>query len=95
MPAYLYTDGMRHVAETGDAYWLIDTIFSHQLDPKVIAEKFQQWVLTVNSDHTGNLVCEDGNCQEVTRQTLGYCDFPLPTITLWLENNTLYLPSER
>ena len=95
MPAYLYTDGIRHVAEAGQAYWLIDAIFSHQLEPAVKAEEFQQWILTVHEGNTGTLVCEDGNGNEITRQELGYCDFPLPSIKLWLENKTLYLPSER
>lgn len=31
---FVYTDGVRHVAKSGEAYWLIDTIASYQ--PRIL-----------------------------------------------------------
>jgi len=92
----LYTDGARHVAEAGEAYWLLDEIATAQAIGFVAAEEFQVWKLTVNKDdNTADLVCEDGNDNVVTSKKIPFTDFPLPEITLWYENNTIMLPSER
>ena len=37
-----YTDGVRYLAQTAGAYWLIDAIFSYRR-----AERFQVWTLEV------------------------------------------------
>ena len=38
----LYTDGVKHVAETAGAYWLIDEIaFAQRFDKLLAAEEFQ------------------------------------------------------
>jgi hypothetical protein len=56
----LYTDGVKYVAETADAYWLIDEIaFAQRGNTRLAAEEFQLWKLTVNSDHTATLDCEE------------------------------------
>jgi hypothetical protein len=58
----LYTDGVRYVAQTAGAYWLIDEIaFGQRGNKRVAAEGFQLWKLKVNPDHTARLACEDGN----------------------------------
>ena len=44
--------------------------------------------------HTGILTCEDGNTNKVFEKALEFTDFPLPEITLWFANNTIFLPSE-
>jgi hypothetical protein len=91
----LYTDGVKYVAETGGAYWLIDEIaFAQRFDKLLAAEKFQSWKLTVNSDHTATLDCEDGDGNAVFSKTIAYTDFPLAEITLYFINNTILLPSE-
>lgn len=89
-----YTDGARYVAEAGGAYWLLDAIVSHQLDPRVRAEQFQVWVLKVAEDRSAVLSCEDGDHHCVTSQAISFTDFPLPEITLWLTNGVIFLPSE-
>lgn len=93
-PTITYTDGARYVAEAGGAYWLLDAIVSHQHDPRVRGEDFQVWTLCVAEDRTALLTCEDGNAEFVTSQVIGFTDFPLPVITLWLQNNVIFLPSE-
>jgi len=94
VPGHFFTEGVKFLAENAGAYWLLDLIFSHQLDPKVAGEEFQVWILKVENQK-GIAICEDGNDNEVTRQEIEFTDFPLPEIRLWLENKTLMLPSER
>jgi hypothetical protein len=93
----LYTDGAHHVAEHGGALWLLDLIAIEQTYNKTVAaEEFQVWTLKVDLvRHTGQLTCEDGNGNVVFTKAIEFTDFPVAEITLWLENNTIYLPSER
>jgi hypothetical protein len=51
--------------------------------------------LKVREDQTASLICSDGNDNIVYTQHIEYTDFPIAEITLWFENNTIYLPSER
>lgn len=92
----LYTDGAKHVADEGGAYWLLDALALAQLTLKAVAaEEFQSWKLTVRPDQTATLTCEDGNYNTVYTQEIPYTNFPVPEVVLWFENNTIYLPSER
>jgi hypothetical protein len=91
----LFTDGAKYVADHGGAYWLLDEIALIQpFDARVAAEEFQVWVLKVRSDHTATLTCHDGNYKEVFSKEIEFTDFPLPEIKLYVQNNTIFLPSE-
>jgi len=91
----LFTDGAKFVADQGGAYWLLDEIALGQRGYKAVAaEEFQVWTLTVKDDHTAALTCGDGNGKTVFEKRIEYTDFPAERITLWFENNTIYLPSE-
>jgi hypothetical protein len=91
----LFTDGAKYVADHGGAYWLLDEIAIIQpYDARVAAEEFQVWTLKVREDRTAILTCDDGNCNIVFSKEIEFTDFPLPQITLWFANNTIYLPSE-
>ena len=93
--AVLFTDGAKHVADAGGAYWLLDEIaLAQRYEQAVAAQPFQCWKLAVNPDHTGDLVCEDGNGNAVYRKALDYTDFPATGVTLWVTDNTILLPSE-
>jgi prepilin-type processing-associated H-X9-DG protein len=92
----LFTDGAKFVADQAGAYWLLDEIaFAQHSEKAVAAEEFQVWKLTVDLDrHTGTLTCDDGNGRVVFEKPIPLTDFPLPEISLWFANNTIYLPSE-
>jgi hypothetical protein len=92
----VFTDGAKHVADHGGAYWLLDEIALNQrYNSRVAAEEFQVWTLKVDVlKHTGILTCEDGNGNRVFEKALEFTDFPLPEITLWFTDNTILLPSE-
>jgi hypothetical protein len=91
--AVLFTDGAKHVADAGGAYWLLDEIALAQLHVKAVAaEAFQLWRLSVHPGQSGILTCEDGN--EVYRKALDFTDFPAAGVTLYFTDNTILLPSE-
>ena len=91
----VFTEGVHFVAERGGACWLLDEIAIIQpYDKAVAAEEFQVWKLTVNPTRSATLTCEDGNGNIVFTKHIPFTDFPLPEITLWFANNTIYLPSE-
>jgi hypothetical protein len=90
----LFTDGAKHVAEAGGAYWLLDEIaLAQRFEKAVAAQEFQVWKLTVTGS-AGVLSCEDGNGNIVLSKNIEFTDFPLPEITLYCTNNTILLPSE-
>ncbi len=94
------TQGVVFLAEQAQAHWLTDLIISHQVDPRVCAEPFQVWTLSVDMDnHSALATMSDGNsAQPVTRQEIPWTDFPLPEITIWLvqegDHWVMLLPSE-
>jgi hypothetical protein len=91
----LFTDGAKYMADKAGAYWLLDEIALIQpYDRKVAAEAFQVWKLKVNSDHSAELICEDGNDNAVYAKQIPFTDFPGDGITLWFTGNTILLPSE-
>lgn len=95
----VYSDGVKFVAETCGAHWLIDLILSHQTNAKVRAQEFQVWSLDRAGVASSKFIaiCEDGNGNVVTRQVIDYTDFPaaLFPIKFYVENGVLYLPAER
>jgi hypothetical protein len=107
--AIFHTDGIEYLAKNAKAYWLIDAIVSYQTKPRIAREQFQVWTLQTDTEkHIASLLCTDGDKgdgpKELARQVITYTDFPLPFITLYLENGSLdgehihkilMLPSER
>ncbi|TET95031.1 MAG: hypothetical protein E3J26_03520 [Candidatus Zixiibacteriota bacterium] len=106
MRRFLYTDGVKFIADTCGAHWLIDLIASHQLKASVRRENFQVWVLRPGSFRkygemlTGWIVeawtDTPGESRRIVRQTLEYTDFPaeLMPFTLWVESGVALLPAE-
>jgi hypothetical protein len=95
-----YTDGIKFLAENADCFWLIDAIASYQPGLRLnqrLAE-FQLWELKV-TDQSGFssavLVCTDGDRNvPILTQQIERTDFPLPSISLYVEDGVLLLPSE-
>ena len=89
-PNVVFTDGAKHVADAGGAYWLLDEIaLAQRYEKAVAAEEFQVWKLMVRPDNTATLACEDGNGNVVFSKEVPFTDFPLPEIALWFTNNTI------
>lgn len=84
-----YTDGVQHMAQAGEAYWLIDAIASYHRQ-----EPFQVWTLTVTGMKAVLTMVEDTGQPVLVRQDIPFTDFPLDEIVLWLIEGVLILPSE-
>lgn len=86
LPRIVYTDGVRFLAEKAKAYWLIDAIASHQINPKIrrnpSLQEFQVWKFGRQGEEW-ILVCYD-NDTPVVIQKIEYSDFPLDEVTLYL-----------
>jgi hypothetical protein len=107
----VYTDGVKYLADNGEAHWLIDAIASYQGDRRITGNAtlrdMQFWKLTV-ADGRGTLTCaEDSGREPVIVQEIEYTDFPLDEVEIWVERGGIptnqgwllafvaYLPSER
>lgn len=93
-PEFVYTEGVKYLAEQANCYWLIDYVFSNQIISSLKNQPFQVWKIKVNSDDSAKVTIEDGNKKELTFFHIGYTDFPLEEIQLWFIEDTLLLPSE-
>ena len=91
---YLLSEGTHYLAENGGAYWIVDQILLQQyLWKSNDIEPVQLWELSVFHDKTGYLRCSDGNDLELRLIPIEYVHFPF-SVTLWLVDNTLLLPTE-
>ena len=90
----LYTDGVKSMAETCGAYWLIDLVVSYQGTPKINLQRFQVWELKRKKENAFSILATDGNKNRITSQQIPFSDFPYDTATLWLVDGRLMLPAE-
>ena len=91
---FIFTPGVKYLADAAEAWWLIDLIASHCRHPRLRGEGFQVWKLSVAPDRAATLLIEDGNNHPLLKLSFHGTDFPLSTVTLWLIDDTLLLPSE-
>ena len=78
------------MAERAQAYWLIDAIVSYRRK-----EVFQLWTLTLLGDHKAVLtMAHDTDQPLLLKQEIPFTDFPLKSISLYLIEGVLILPSE-
>jgi hypothetical protein len=94
MTGYLFTDGIKAMADKYSCYWLIDLVMSHQLDPVVKAESFQTWKLERLIDSRFEAFATDGNKRQIARQEIAYSDFEADRVTMYFCDGILLLPSE-
>lgn len=91
--SFVFTDGVKYLAEQTGAYWLIDYVMSNQYDLYLAIEPFQAWTITIVNNQA-NIVVEDGNGKKLKKYNIEFTDFPLDEIILWFTDRTLLLPSE-
>jgi hypothetical protein len=92
-PGYpVITDGVKHVADAAECYWLLDIIGSFQshrrLDPDFQVWKFEK------TDETAGFVKGYNDETLVITQRIPFTDFPLDEITFFVESGVILLPSE-
>ena len=89
-----YTDGVKYMAETADAFWLIDIVVSYQTESKIRDQHFQVYSLKVNDDRTAKVTITDGNDNVLASQEIEFTDFPIDEISIWCVDGIILLPSE-
>ena len=94
LPGWVFTDGVKDLADACNSYWLIDLIVSHQTDTKVKTQEFQVWDLKRIKGNRFIAICTDGDKNHVTQQVIPFSDFPFDTATIWLIDGVLLLPTE-
>ena len=91
-----FTDGVQFLAESAQAYWLIDVVASWQ--PEALRDsslqEFQLWELFVKPDRTATIVCSRDSEDEAFRQEIEHTDFPLDYVKLYVQGGVALLPSE-
>ena len=102
----IYTPGVQHVAQAGQAYWLIDAIASYfgseEMDEAIKRDyrlgSLQFWHLDVQGGRAVLTANADAGVEPFIRQEIPFTDFPLDHIDIWAgfdgSHWTLYLPSE-
>jgi len=93
-PRYVYTEGVKFLAEKAGAYWLLDYILANQMLDILKTQPFQTWKITVLETEAAFIEVGDGDEKKLISFILTYTDFPLQELTLWLVDNTLMLTSE-
>jgi len=81
-PNFVMTDGVRYLANAADCYWLLNAIASHRSsyrDEEFVVAKFSKLAMG-----GWELDLSDGNDNGIASQTIGYSDFPLDEITLYV-----------
>lgn len=93
---FIYTPGIKFLADKAECYWLLDAIGSFQLTSKVNQHQFQSWTLKVREDQTATLTMTDGNSKRpLVQQEIPFTTFPIIGETsVWLIDRVLILPSE-
>lgn len=86
-PGLLATDGAKYLADEAGAYWLFDLVWG--VLPK-LTEEFAILELSLNEGTDGaGLKIHDGREPETVyhRQEIARTDFPLPSVTLYIQQN--------
>ena len=84
------TDGVHYLGQNG-AYWLVNMIASYQGEPVLSGslKHYQYWKLTV-ADNRGTLTCcADSDIPPVITREIGYTDFPLDEVNIWVQSGSL------
>ncbi len=103
----VYTPGVQHLAEHGEAYWLLDAIASYFVGLKLgramvqddRLQTLQFWRLEVRHDCSATLTMRaDSGVSPAITQEIPFTDFSMDTADIWAGFDgthwVLYLPSE-
>jgi hypothetical protein len=90
----VFTDGVKHVADTRQAYWLIMFIYARYVHMKVFKNEPFITIEMTTEDDTAEVVFTDGNNNILHVEEIGYTDYPDEGVCMWLIDGVLMLPSE-
>jgi len=88
-----FTDGVKHVVDIAQAYWLLDVIFSHGSTHRNQSLLVCKLVVDAKTD-SAEFTMDDGDGNILATQHIEFTDFPVLEQTIWLCNGVAMLPSE-
>src|SRR5436853_6573902 len=91
MLGMVITDGIKALCDRFKCYWFIDVVVSYQ--PELQGKEFQVWRLKKTGESSAIVTCDDGNGNILKSQVIEYTDFEPDEATVWVEFNTILLPS--
>ena len=95
-PTLLLTDGVRHVGEQANAWWLLDHIGLNYLHhPGFSRMDFQVWEILFDEKNEQMIIeLQDGDGKKYVSWSFKEKTFPLERLSIWVTDNVLLLPSE-
>lgn len=81
--------------QSKNAFTIVDQIIELQKNPQVFNEDFQVWKITKIDEITFSIELQDGNLNIILLDYFQSASIEIFELTVWLENSTLYFPSER
>lgn len=84
-----------HYLQSKNAFTIVDQIIELQKNPQVFNEDFQVWKITKIDEITFSMELQDGNLNTILLHYFQSASIKIFELTVWLENSTLYFPSER
>jgi len=98
LPEFVYTDGIKAMAEKFQSYWLIDIPFSWQKNPRAGNEKFQIWTIVSENKKAVVEMRPDSDRPALISQEIPFTDFPEGRLKMYYIDDgnykVLLLPSE-
>lgn len=89
------TTTLDHYLQSKNAFAIVDQIIQLQKNPNVCNEDFQVWKITKIDEITFSMELQDGNLNTILLHYFQSASIKIFEVTVWLENSTLYFPSER
>lgn len=89
------TTTLDHYLQSKNAFTIVDQIIELQKNPQVCNEDFQVWKITKIDEITFSMELQDGNLNTILVHYFQSASIEIFELTVWLENSTLYFPSER
>ena len=81
--------------QSKNVFTIVDQIIELQQNPQVFNEDFQVWKITKIDEITFSIELQDGNLNTILLHYFQSASIEIFELTVWLENSTLYFPSER
>ena len=89
------TTTLDHSLQSKNAFTIVDQIIELQKNPNVFNEDFQVWKITKIDEIAFSMELQDGNLNIILLHYFQSASIEIFELTVWLENSTLYFPSER
>ena len=89
------TTTLDYYLQSRNAFTIVDQIIQLQKNPQVFNENFQVGKIAKIDEITFSIELQDGNLNTILLHYFQSASIEIFELTVWLENPTLYFPSER